>query len=210
MSRRRALLIDLDGTLVSLSPPRDDLEALRARLVQLASVNRVSVHHRGIFRVYASLYDALGAHNPVVAQARAIIEEHEIAWARTTAHPLLDAGGRAALDRFSGPWALVTNNGMACVVALVERGLVPGTFTSAVTRDAGLRLKPSPEPLARAFETIAGVGDVWFLGDSDADEEAAAAFSQPTGASLRFVRVRDGKTSVILQELTERGAPADR
>jgi phosphoglycolate phosphatase-like HAD superfamily hydrolase len=194
------LLLDLDGTLVSFNPPRHDLETLRNRLLQLADVNHVPYGHRGIFRVYASLYGTLGARHPVVAQARAVIDEYEIAWATTTALPLLDGAGRAALDRFPGSWSLVTNNGMASVYALVSRGLLPDTFSCAVTRDADLPLKPSPALLARALEMVTSTGEAWFIGDSDADEAAAANFVTSSGPLLRFVRVADTEINAVLRE----------
>lgn len=209
MTVPEALLLDLDGTLVSLNPPRDDLETLRSRMIQVATTSRVPVAHRGVFAVYARLYDALGADHPVVELARAIIDEHEVAWADTTAVALLDGTGRAALEQFPGQWGLVTNNGMAAVAALVKRDLLPGAYACAITRTAGLPLKPSPAPLAHASELTANSGEMWFIGDGEADQAAAAAFVRSTGAPLRFVRVANREINAVLRGLMERGGGED-
>jgi phosphoglycolate phosphatase-like HAD superfamily hydrolase len=197
-----SLLLDLDGTLVDLAPPAPDLETLRARLVDLAAEHRVPLDHHGIFPIYGSVYASLGPDHPAAGRTRDVIDEYEVAWAATTARPLLDATGRAALERVSG-WSLVTNNGRACVRTLVDRGLLPGTFAAAVTRDDGLPLKPSPEPLARALRTAAAAR-VWFVGDGDADAAAADALVGPAGTAVRFIRVTDGQVNAVLHELVQR------
>jgi phosphoglycolate phosphatase-like HAD superfamily hydrolase len=195
-----AVLLDLDGTLVALDPPQADLERLRGRLLALAGRHAVAVAHRGILRIYDQLYAGLGAGHPALGEARALLDEHERTWAAHTARTLLNPAGTAALDRLAGAWTVVTNNGTACLRELVSRGLVPAGHAAAVTRDAGLPLKPSPDPLAAALgHRDGGV----FVGDGDADEQAAAAY----GAGLRFVRVTgDGVNDVLTGLVAAQGS----
>ncbi|MCP2258122.1 phosphoglycolate phosphatase [Streptoalloteichus tenebrarius] len=192
----RPALFDLDGTLVDLAAPRDDLEALRAGLRALAEREGVPLDHFGIF----PMYRALSVAGRGVAEARELIDSYEVRWARATARALTSDDALGRLLASGAPVALVTSNGRACVRALREAGLLPGAFPVEITRDECGLLKPDPEPVRRAVTALGDVADgdeLPFVGDSKADREAVAAYARVWGRPpVRFVPVREGTGAV--------------
>jgi phosphoglycolate phosphatase-like HAD superfamily hydrolase len=197
--RLAALLIDLDGTVVSLDPPRDSLEKLRSDLVSLAGDHGIALSHHGIFKIYdAFLASGVGA---VSAQAREIIDRYEVGWSHQSAAPLLAAEIAARLERAAIPTALVTNNGQACVSALRDCGKLTLPYQVAVTRDDLCPPKPSPEVIGVALASLqAEPGLVHFLGDSVADSAAVEAYGDP---SIAFTLVAGDGINAALMTIME-------
>ena len=192
--RPAALLIDLDGTVVSLNPARDSLEKLRSELVSLAGEHGVALGHHGIFKIYDTLL-ASGA-PAASAQAREIIDRYEVVWSVQTATPLLSSEVAARLEQTAIPTALVTNNGRACVSALIGCGKLNLPHQVAVTRDDLCRPKPAPDAIGVALTGLSvKAGPVYFLGDSVADSAAVEAYGDP---SIRLTLVvGDGVNSAL-------------
>ncbi|GGM47903.1 hypothetical protein GCM10012275_18690 [Longimycelium tulufanense] len=181
-----AALFDLDGTLVDLGAPADDLAELRARLRALAEAEGVLLHHFGIF----PMYRALCAAGRGAAGARTLIDSYEVRWARSTARPLVRP------DLLAAPIRLVTSNGRACVQALRAEGLLPGGDGRDVTRDECADLKPSADPLLRAVFGLPADVSLPFVGDGRVDRQAVDAYLVSGGRPpLRFVPVAPGTGS---------------
>ncbi|WP_073479872.1 HAD family hydrolase [Streptoalloteichus hindustanus] len=188
------VMFDMDGTLVDLAAPPSELAELRAEVRALAERERVALDHFGIFPMYRALCVAgRGAD-----EARELLDQYEVRWARTSARPLVSPY-RLAGFLSSSSAALVTSNGRACVAALRDGGLLPDGFLVEVTRDDCAHLKPHPEPVRRAVAVLdeaapsgALTADdlVLFVGDSDADRLAVDAYRRTRDAPLlRFLRV---------------------
>ena len=194
MKARGLAIFDLDGVLVELSPPLEELEALRARLLDLAKHNGLVRETRSILGTYRRMGRELGFDHQVSQAARDLIDEYETAWTARLSEP---RPGVEAISRLPGAGilaGLVTNNGRACVEALFQSGLLSGAwFEAVVTRDDALDLKPSPEPLVRMVDLVqAGSADIdriWFAGDSPSDREAAEAFNRLGGRQIEFVPI---------------------
>ncbi|MDI5892035.1 HAD-IA family hydrolase [Halomonas rhizosphaerae] len=173
----RALLFDLDGTLVDTAP-------------DLARATNALRRHHGLPALPYPVIRAQVSNggSALVTLALGLAKEAEgHGEARTF---LLEAYGRAVaeesrvfaplehlLAEWEGnerPWGIVTNKPRAYAVPLVEAlGLVPGALLCA--DDLPVK-KPDPEPLreaARRLQTTAS--DCWYIGDHRRDMQAARA-----------------------------------
>jgi phosphoglycolate phosphatase-like HAD superfamily hydrolase len=193
--RPAALLIDLDGTVVSLDPPRSSLEELRSELLSLAGDYGVALGHHGIFKIYDTLLAS--GQGLAAAQARETIDQYEVGWSRQTAFPLLRAEVAARLEQTAIPTALVTNNGRACVSALHDAGKLTLPYQVAVTRDDLCPPKPAPDMIGVALTALrAEPGPIQFIGDSVADATAVEAYGDP---ALRLTSVTgDGVNAALI------------
>lgn len=173
----RALLFDLDGTLVDTAP---DLaratNALRAHhgLEALPfPIIRAQVSNGGSALVTLALGLEQGADGH--AEARTFLLE---SYGRdVAAESRLFPGLESLLGAWSIPprvWGIVTNKPRAYAVPLIEAlGLTPGTLLCA--DDLPVK-KPSPEPLWEAARRLGvSAGDCWYIGDHRRDMQAARA-----------------------------------
>ncbi|HEX6318755.1 MAG TPA: phosphoglycolate phosphatase [Burkholderiales bacterium] len=181
-SRARAVLLDLDGTLLDTAP-------------DLAAAANAMLAERGLAPLpAATIRDFIGRGIPslvercLAAAGLALPRERlEPALRSFGAHYTRLNGGASrpfpgvaqGLERMraaSLPLACVTNKASAFTAPLLEKtGLAP-FFDAVVTSDQVGRRKPHPEPLLQACRAL-GVapGEAAVVGDSANDAEAARA-----------------------------------
>ncbi|KAA0013464.1 HAD-IA family hydrolase [Billgrantia pellis] len=189
----RALLFDLDGTLVDTAP-----DLARA-------TNALRAHHGLAPLPYAAIRPQVSnGGSALVTLALGLDKRHP---EHDTARQfLLDAYGEAVavesclfphLDRLLAdcearrrPWGIVTNKPRAYAEPLVDAlGLRPGALLCA--DDLPVR-KPSPEPLlAAACQLDVPPGSCWYIGDHVRDMQAARAACM-TAVAVGYGYIEEG------------------
>ncbi|MDL2357013.1 MAG: phosphoglycolate phosphatase [Pseudomonadota bacterium] len=181
----RAVLVDLDGTMVDTAP--DLAEAVNAMLAELgcapmtaAAVGAFIGH--GAPRLVARVLAAAGLAASVgQADAEALFYRH---YARTNGRygaPYAGVrAGLAALGAAGYRLACVTNKPIAFAEALLESTGLRRHFAAVVGGDSIAAMKPSPQPLLHACALL-GVDPLHALmvGDSAVDAAAAHAAGMP-------------------------------
>lgn len=173
----RALLFDLDGTLVDTAPDLARATNALRRHHGLAPlpypVIRAQVSNGGSALVTLAL--GLDKEAEGHGEARAFLLE---AYGRTVAR---ESGIFSPLEQLlaeweasARPWGIVTNKPRAYAAPLVEAlGLAPGALLCA--DDLPVK-KPDPEPLKEAARRLmAAPGECWYIGDHRRDMQAARA-----------------------------------
>lgn len=188
----RAVLFDLDGTLVDLGV---DIEAVRARLAAMFAPYGYRQRFAPILSRIAEASAFAGADEAeraaLLGRAMALLADAERE-AALTATPI--DGAREVVDALTAaavPIGIVTNNGRACVEPALARLGGHGSWRVVVSRDDA-PAKPDPSGLVSAARTLLPAGGtLWFVGDGDRDIAAAkAAKAQHDVAvtSVAFVR----------------------
>jgi phosphoglycolate phosphatase len=191
LPRPRAVVIDLDGTLVDTLGDFD--LALNAMLADLGlpAVDRAFIE-RSVGKGSEHLIAA------TLAQAGAAADLQPHAWDRYQQHYLRINGSAAVvypgvpegLQRLRAlglPLACLTNKPAAFARPLLQRLGLDGCFAQVFGGDDFPRKKPDPLPLLMACEAL-GVApaDAWMIGDSSNDAQAAHA------AGCQVVLLRHG------------------
>lgn len=185
----RAILLDLDGTLIDSAP--DLAQALNAVLAArgLPPLDVSDVRSRvghGIGRLVGSGFEAVGA--PIEGEALAEAQDEMMARyaANLTDRTELIAGAEAliaACGLRGIALACVTNKpaAMACMI-LRHFGIVH-RLSLVLGGDGPLPRKPAPDPLVAALAYL-GVppGEAWMVGDGMPDMQAARAAGIPAVA----------------------------
>lgn len=173
----RALLFDLDGTLVDTAP-------------DLARATNALRHHHGLSALPYPVIRAQVSNggSALVTLALGLAQEAE-GHGEARAF-LLEAYGRAVAEESrvfppleqllaeweagQRPWGIVTNKPRAYAAPLVEAlGLAPGALLCA--DDLPVK-KPDPEPLREAARRLkATPSECWYVGDHRRDMQAARA-----------------------------------
>ncbi|MEX0383233.1 phosphoglycolate phosphatase [Spiribacter sp. 1M153] len=181
------LLFDLDGTLVDSAP--DLATAVNHSLADLghAALSETRVRQwigdgarRLVARAIAGRRD-IDAEPPETeaALARFFVHYHDCLCDRSQLYP----GVRDGLDRLRAlgrPMAVVTNKPAAFTGPLLEALGIAGYFGATVSGDTLGVKKPDPAPLIHAADQLGvAVGDCLYVGDSAADQGAAAAAGMP-------------------------------
>ena len=182
---RRAVLVDLDGTLVDSAP---DLAAAANRmLAQLGAPPLPLATVRGFIgkgvanlvrRVLASTD---GTAHVGEASALAMFEQHytECNGRHSALYPgVLE--GLSMLEWLGYPLACVTNKPRSYTTALLDSMGLSAYFGAVVCGDAVTALKPDPAPLLSAcLELGAAPALCVMVGDSEADATAASRAGMP-------------------------------
>jgi len=183
----KALVLDLDGTLLDTAPDlADAVMAMAADLGQppitLAEVktyigNGVS---RLVKRVLTRAMDA-EPDKALLARAMPLFERHYGEWVARKSRPFPDAGeGLLAFKAMGLPIACITNKAERFTMPLLKAtGLYP-LFDLILSGDSLPEKKPSPLPLLHACQFF-GVEphDLLLIGDSLNDAQAARAAGCP-------------------------------
>lgn len=206
--KARAVFLDLDGTLIDLNPDLDELEVLRETLLVRAREGGITPSTRSILGIYGQALSESGFDDPAARRMREDLDACEVRWAQERSSILPGASVLSRARSLGLTLGIVTSNGRAALEALFEAGrLEPGLFDFSVTRDESPSLKPSPDPLRLAWERAekaAGrLAAGWFVGDSDADAEAAGALRRAGEDRLRFLRVHSPGSVPRGETLTE-------
>jgi phosphoglycolate phosphatase len=183
--RQRAVLIDLDGTLVDSAP--DLAVAANRMLAQLDAAPLPLATVRGfIGKGVANLVrQALATTDDLKhvdeAHALALFDRHytECNGRHSALYPgVLE--GLSTLEWLGYPLACVTNKPRAYTMALLDAMGLSAYFGAVVSGDAGTALKPDPAPLLRACDQL-GVQPAFgvMVGDSEADAIAANRAGMP-------------------------------
>jgi len=192
MALTRAVLFDLDGTLLDTAPDMvGALNALR-REESLAPMPydsiRSAVSHGAARVVKAGFPDA----NPEAAQQlqRRFLEIYRGALSRETR--LFPGMGAVldALDRLSIKSGIVTNKAAWLTEPLLEELGLRARFACVVSGDTLAERKPHPMPLlhAAALAEVAP-GECIYVGDAERDVQAAHAAAMPAlVANYGYVR----------------------
>lgn len=183
----RAVLFDLDGTLLDSAP--DLAAAANAMLDELGLPARdpaviATYIGKGIPRlVERTLVGALeGAADPdLFARALPIYERHyeRESGRRSVAFPGVLEGLRA-LDAAGLPLAVITNKAGRFTADLLRRTGLEPFFDVVVCGDAVARRKPAPDPVLAACARLrVAPAEALMIGDSTNDVEAARAAGCP-------------------------------
>lgn len=189
------MLFDLDATLLDLPV---DIEPARQRVAAIFDDRGWARPLRPILLAIDEAADSVARDQAdrarLIAEARGCIDDAEIpAAARATARPgAVETAAILAARGFS--LGIVTDNGRACIdVALARTGLDHVPWRVVVTRDEVRRPKPDPAGVERAaVALLPDGGDLWMVGDSARDMQAACAASC-AGIAIHPIGVTGGR-----------------
>jgi phosphoglycolate phosphatase len=183
----RAVMIDLDGTLLDTIP--DLAMAANAMLEEMAkpplevAVIRTLVG-KGIPRLVARTLEAAHGAEPPREQLEAALTVFERCYAAVNGrHTTVYAGVIEGLDRMREmalPLACVTNKAGRFTAPLLDRMQLASYFTQVVAGDTLPRKKPDPLPLLHVCRELGiAPADMLMIGDSLNDAEAARSAGCP-------------------------------
>lgn len=180
----RALILDLDGTLVDTLG--DFVAVLHLTLAELGlpAVTRDFVEHtigRGGEHLMRQTLAHVGAEPALFERAWALYQQHYAAV--NGAHAAVFEGvveGLSALHALGLPLAVLTNKPAEPARELLRRKGLDGYFALVFGGDSFARKKPDPLPLLKTCEALGTApAQTWMVGDSRNDAEAAHAAGCP-------------------------------
>jgi HAD superfamily hydrolase (TIGR01509 family) len=202
--RARAVLLDLDKTLVNVEDHVDYCAALEDARAAAGGAEPVAVPdtHWGRCALEAMrLLVALSPDEERWRRASEAIEAHELAGAPAS-QPM--PGLAAFLEALGGRGtAVVTLLGPRAARAVLERHAI--VVDHVVARESGLRIKPHPDQVLEGLRLLgASPAEALLVGDSEWDEAAARAAGVAfLGLSLGRARHGFGPGSLVVRDLEE-------
>jgi phosphoglycolate phosphatase len=199
-----ALVFDLDGTLIDSAP---DIHAAANRILGaegLAPQPLLQVKSfigRGVPHLVDRLLEAAGAAEPVRA-ARMVarfVEDYETAVTLTHPYPGVMEALRALSGRRMG---ICTNKPLSPTRAVLRHLGMDAFFPVVIGGDSLHVKKPDPAPVLATVEALGG-GPALYIGDSEADAEAAAR------AGLPFLLYTEGYRKTAVADLPRAAAFSD-
>ena len=197
----RAVLFDLDGTLIDSVP---DIAAAMNEVLALDGLPPLSEPEirgmvgNGLPVLLQRVLAARGLTLESAAFAEKLAEAAEIYVRHLTGGTTVMAGAREVLDALAGSGtllAVVTNKLQAATLTVLEHFELLDYF-GVVVGDAGLAPKPDPAMLLHAASELGQrPEDVVMVGDSRADVEAGRR------AGMAVIGVRGGYTDVAMDAL---------
>lgn len=199
-----ALIFDLDGTLIDSAP---DIHAAANRILSaegLAPQPFLQVKSfigRGVPHLVDRLLEAAGASEPVRAtrMVARFVEDYETAVTLTHPYP----GVIGALQALSSHrMGICTNKPLSPTRAVLRHLGMDGFFPVVIGGDSLPVKKPDPAPVLATVEALGG-GPALYIGDSEADAEAAAR------AGLPFLLYTEGYRKAPVADLPHAASFAD-
>ncbi|KQT54970.1 phosphoglycolate phosphatase [Aureimonas sp. Leaf454] len=193
----RAILFDLDGTLIDSAPDiheslNQTMESLGHPPFTLEAV--IGMIGRGVPKLIERAHEALLIDLDAPTRDRIVDRFLKIYNPRATELTTLNAGASDTTRHFHEiglPIGVVTNKPDAETREILQHFGVLDLMAVVVGGDAGPAKKPAPDLLFLACETLSiQPSEALFVGDSENDVEAAKA------AGMRVVAVRGGYTRI--------------
>jgi len=184
----RAVLFDLDGTLVDTAPDLghalDEMRRRRGLAPLPAAAVRAQASHgsQGLIR----LGFGIGQGDPGFAELR--LEFLDFYRAHLSDRSCLFPGIAqllADLEQRRIAWGVVTNKPAYLTEPLLDELGLLARAACVVSGDTCARAKPAPEPMLHACQAIAiPPGDCLYVGDAERDVQAARAVGMPVVVAL--------------------------
>ncbi|RIY02159.1 phosphoglycolate phosphatase [Aureimonas flava] len=198
----RAVLFDLDGTLVDSLPDihaalNQTMESLGEPPFTIEAVGRMV--GQGVQVLIGRAYEGLGKEIDVATRDKIAERYLAIYSARATELTTLNAGATDAVRLLAErniALGVVTNKPAAETADILAHFGLADRMAVVVGGDAGPRKKPAPDLLIHACRQL-GIepGEALFVGDSENDVEAAQA------AGMAVVAMRGGYTATGIEAL---------
>ena len=201
------VIFDLDGTLIDLQVPIDDVRGQLTAFFSARGYRRpmrpiLTAIDEGAKQTSSSPTNEVAVRKSAMdILDRAEVHAVQVAPLDVNVKPLLEK----LLER-GFEMAIVTNNSRACVAAVLKRLELDNVFAAVVARDDVQTPKPDPEGLLRVWTKLGEPVVLYFVGDSTADVVAARQFEIAAAAPITMIGVSGGRHDLE----TLRTAGADR
>ena len=180
----RAVILDLDGTLLDTAPEivaAMDRTLEELRLPRLAASEIEQMIGKGVPKLVERVVARVGAKDVDLAAAVLTFETHYEQTVGTIAVPYPGVMlGLELFDEAGLKLAVVTNKPRFFTAQLLDRTGIAGWFAAVVAGDDGVAKKPAPDMLEAACRAMGTApAQTLMLGDSDNDVLAARAAGCP-------------------------------
>jgi len=184
----RAVLFDLDGTLVDTAPDLgyalNEMLSRRGRAPMPAEAIRAQASHgsQGLIKLGFGSVQSDPSFPELRREFLAIYQAHLAD--QSTLFPGMETL-LASFDSRAIAWGVVTNKPANLTEPLLEQLGLRARAACVVSGDTCNRAKPAPEPMAHACRMIAlAARDCLYVGDAERDVQAARAVGMPVVVAM--------------------------